>query len=294
MRNLVKEPLFHFLAIGLALFLLFAVAGDFGGERDDAIVVSEAQLERLVTTFERQWRRPPTQDELTGLVEALIREEVLYREALRLGLERDDTIIRRRLAQKMEFLSEDLASSIQPDEEALRKFFAEHPERYEDPLRVSFTHIYFNEDARNDAAGDARVVLAELQEAEVSPGRAPELGDRFMLQYDYPDKSEAEIGRHFGGEFAAAVMALEEPGWHGPLRSGYGLHLVHLQGRQPASMPAFEEVRERVVSDFEVDLRERANDAFYEGLRRRYRIEIEEEWLRERIAARRSAEGGNS
>ena len=282
MKKLLKEPLVHFLVLGLALFALFGAVSDDSGATEGVITISEGELVRLSTTFQRQWRRPPTEDELAGLVEALIREEVLYREALGLGLERDDTIIRRRLAQKIEFLSEDLASRIEPGEDDLKKFFDENPELYELAPELSFSHIYFNEDSRSDATADAAAVLARLETTAPLPERAPELGDRFMLQYDYIDMSESQIARHFGGQFAETVMGLEN-GWQGPIRSGYGMHLVNIHGREPASMPEFEEVRDRVGTDFSSDLREKANEAFYSGLRDRYVVVVEEEWLRGRI-----------
>ncbi|MDH3882045.1 MAG: hypothetical protein OES64_10875, partial [Desulfobacteraceae bacterium] len=164
MKKWYKEPLLHFLVIGVVIFAVFSIANKeeaaVGGNK---IVVSSAETERLSDAWSKRMNRPPTEIELQGLIEAFIKEEVYYREALALGLDQDDTIIRRRLMQKMEFLSNDLAELDQPDESALNKYFLENQEKYRLPAQISFTHIYFSIDKRGARAlEDSKRVLTEL------------------------------------------------------------------------------------------------------------------------------------
>ena len=198
MNKWLKEPLLHFIFIGALVFLLFFMINKDESDFDDnKIVVSIADIERLSDNWSKRWNRPPTEAELRGLVEAYIREEVYYREALALGLDQDDTILRRRLMQKMEFLSNDLAELNTPDESALNKYFIDNQENYKLPSRVSFTHIYFSLDKRGAKAfEDAKNVLSELNVL-----RAPERGDSFLFQYDFDQETPFEVERLFGSSY---------------------------------------------------------------------------------------------
>jgi hypothetical protein len=271
-----KEPLVHFLLLGA---LLFAVNGavserDSGGvERVD---ITRQQIEWLSSTWARQWRRPPTASELEGLIDAHIREEILYREALAMGLDSDDTIVRRRMVQKLEFLTEDLVDQIEPSEEQLVEHFEGHAEVYQDPELRSFTHIFFSTDERGgEATAAANGVLEELRAAADPPERAPQLGDRFMMQHDYPHRTEAEVARHMGTEFARGLFEVSPGGWEGPLNSGYGVHLVRVATVQEARLPEFSEVREKVRDEVMRLQREETNEAFYQALKSRYEIVVE-------------------
>ena len=277
MKTWYREPLVHFLALGALLFGLYLLVNDDASvETDTQIVVTEADVEWLRQNWIRQWNRPPTLPELQGLVEAHIREEVYYREALALGLEADDTIIRRRLVQKMEFLSEDLALQVEPTDEALHAFFEAHVEDYRLPPRLTFSHIYFSPDRRGEATRqDAEQALAALQAMAAPPPSAPERGDGFMLPYDYVAQTLRDVAHQFGQDFAQAVVDLEPGTWHGPVASGYGLHLVRIEDRTEPRMPTLDEVREQVQRDFDHARREQMNEAFYATLRARYEIEIE-------------------
>ena len=276
MSRLLREPLVHFLLLGVLLFVVFGVAGPGGGDlQDRRIVVTEAAVQRIVATWQRQWGRSPSDRELAHLVEQHIREEVLYREAMALGLDQNDSIVRRRLVQKLEFLSEDLAVPREPATEDLEAFFASEIERYRVPKRLSFTHVYLSRDRRGDRVeADAASLLAKLRRSDEE--RAPAMGDRFMLQYDFVRKSEAEIGRDFGSSFAAALIELDGGGWEGPVESGYGLHLVRVSERSPSRLPALEDVRKEVTNDYTAHLRKQANESFYSELRARYDISLQE------------------
>jgi hypothetical protein len=276
--NWKKEPLVHFLLLGALLFGLSAVLGDrTAGAELDTITVTEDDIRWLASAWARQWRRPPTREELDGLIRNHIREEILYREALEMGLDRDDTIIRRRLVQKIEFLTEDLIDQIDPSEDELRAHFEENVESYRVPERRTFTHVYFSFDRRGEAAvADAEAALTEIRSRRPQPERAPDMGDRFMMQYDYPRRSQAEVAQHMGREFAEALFELEPGEWHGPVRSGYGIHLVRISALESSVVPEFSQVVDRVRDDLQRGRRERANEAFYEGLKQRYEIVVED------------------
>jgi hypothetical protein len=273
LRRILREPLVHFLVLGLGLLVLYGIFRPAEETRDDRIVVSTAQIERLAALWQRQWRRPPTQQELTGLIESHIREEVLYREAQAIGLDRDDTVIRRRLAQKIEFLAEDLALQGTPPEAELRAFFEENADKFSEPGRLSFTHVYVNRDRRGAAAeSDAKQILESLR----SGADPNQLGDRFMLQGHYALRSRDEVARELGTAFATSVFELPVGDWHGPVESGYGIHLVRVEEREEGFLPEFEAVRNQVETEYTSVKRRETNEAFYGKLREGYEIVIEQ------------------
>lgn len=275
--KLLREPLVHFVVLGAALSAIWAVGSDmFGADESRTVVIDASEIELLADGWQRQWQRPPTADELRAIVDARVREEVLYREALSMGLDRNDVVVRRRMVQKMELLSQDLALLADPTDQELRAFFEERKEEYRLPARLSFSHIYFSVDARGDAVLDeARRTLARLRASDPPPDRAPELGDRFMLGYDFRLASPLEVQRSFGAGFAEDLFRLGG-GWQGPVSSGYGVHLVNIVERVESRLPAYEEVRSRLVVDFNRMRTERANEALYEGLSEGYVVEIDE------------------
>jgi len=271
-RSLLRQPLIQFLALGLLLFGLYLLVGDRRRDEGKKVVISEQKIELLAALWEKQWRRPPTPDELDGLIRSTVREEILYREALAMGLDRDDTVIRRRLAQKIEFLAQDLASQVEPTPGELETFYADHAEIFQEPVRITFTHVYVNVDTHGaDSATVADNLLDELR-AGADPG---ELGDRFMLQSLYLRKSPAEVARHFGGDFSAAVFEIEPGDWSGPIRSGYGLHLVQVSDRVETYLRPLEEVRDKVKNELISFRRREMDEKLYERLSADYEIVIE-------------------
>ncbi|MBW2144072.1 MAG: peptidyl-prolyl cis-trans isomerase, partial [Deltaproteobacteria bacterium] len=222
--------------------------------------------------WSKRWNRPPTETELRGRVESYIREEVYYREALALGLDKDDTILRRRLMQKMGFLSNDLAELNTPDESALNQYFIDHKDKYELPARVSFTHIYFSLDKRGaKAVEDAKNVLSGLNAL-----RAPEKGDSFMLEYNFVQETPFEVARLFGKGFTDQLFKLETNTWQGPIASGYGLHLVRISKKIAARMPELASVIDKVRTDWMFEQRQKMNKEIYERFKERYEILIED------------------
>jgi len=274
----LRDPLIQFVFLGAVFFGVYAFASDaFTKDESRRITISEAEIEFLMAGWERQWSRPPTAQELRSLIDARVREEVLYRAALAVGLDENDMVVRRRMVQKMELLTQDLALLADPTDQELQAFYQENPDDYRLPPRIEFSHVYFNLDRRgSSAAQDAEAVLAEIQGESPQPRSAPNRGDRFMLQYDYPLSSPQEVQRALGGRFAQAVMELA-PGWHGPIASGYGLHLVNIVEREEGRAPDYNEIRDRLVLDYNRMRSERAKDALYEGLATEYDIEIDDE-----------------
>jgi hypothetical protein len=278
MKKWYREPLFHFLVIGALIFVVFSMAGkEEGMVQGNTIVVTAADMERLSDNWTRKWNRPPTAGELQGLVEAYIREEVYYREALALGLDRDDTIIRRRMMQKMEFLTNDLAALNTPDDAKLERYFLDNQDKYELPAQATFTHIYFNPDKRGARAHeDARSVLSELESAPDTVMRAPERGDSLMLPYDYTRETPFEVARTFGKGFADQLFRAETDTWQGPIESGYGLHLIRIHERTEPVVPEFASVIDEVREDWMFEQRQRTNEEAYEMFKERYQIVVEE------------------
>ena len=277
MKKWLNEPLLHFLVIGALVFIVFSVVNNEEISLDGKkIVVSAGDIERLNANWSKKWNRLPTEDELEGLVDSYIREEVYYREALALGLDQDDTVLRRRLMQKMEFLSNDIAELNTPDEKSLNAYFLEHKDKYELPARVSFTHIYFSFDKRSmQVLQDAENILEQIQAVSPPVVRAPDRGDPFMLQYDFTLETPFEVSRLFGQGFAEQLFQLKENGWQGPVESGYGLHLVWINEKIDARMPELASVIDKVRTDWMFEQRQKTNKAIYERFKERYEIVIE-------------------
>ena len=261
LKAALKDPLTLFLALGALIFALADLGAGDGG--DAGIEVGKPDIDRLRDQWRAQMGRPPTAGELDGLIEQFIREEVYFREAKRLSLDQGDVIVRRRLVQKLRFLTEDIATGQPPLEEHLLAFHAANADRYRQPERYSFSHRYFSTDRRDDARADAEAALAEPENA----------GDPFMLQRSYAARSARELGNLFGAGFGESLAALEPAdAWQGPIRSAYGWHLVHIEDRMPERLPPFAEVAGRVASDLNMERREQANDAYYQSLLERYEV----------------------
>ena len=267
-RRLLTEPLLHFLVAGA---VLFGVYGLVGGDEDPAarrIVVSQHRLRQLATSFERTWMRPPTAVEFSGLIDDWVMEEILYREATLLGLDRDDLIVRRRMRQKMEFMADDWSTGVDPSHQELSRFLAEHPEDFEQPERIDFHHVFV---AVGEAEEPARAaaLLASLQAGESV------LGDATMLPREMEDATKDEILASFGEAVAVELASAPVGAWIGPVRSDFGWHLFHVATRQPAVLPSLGEVRVVVLREWTSDRRRQGRRRFEDGLRSQYEIEIE-------------------
>jgi hypothetical protein len=270
----LKEPLLHFLLIGAGLFLLYGWQTDDDALRPDQIVFTEAKIDQFINLWERKWQRLPTQQELQGLIEQQIREEVLYREALAMGLDKDDQVVRRRMSQKMEFISNDLASLVEPDDEQLQTYLDEHAEKFAIPGRISYSQVYLNVSQRGEQVyADAEMLLAELSQSTVDIDISM-AGDSFMGGYSFNNETDFGVARLFGSAFALELFKLPVGEWTGPVESGYGLHLVHVDSRTDSRAPSLAQVRDKVRGEWLSEQQRKTNDLLYSELRKRYEITI--------------------
>lgn len=276
--DLSRQPLVHFVVLGLAVAAAVGWLWDRDDDRADTTIrVSAADISRMEAEWQARWNRAPTTAELDGLIKARIREEVLYREALAIGLDEDDVIIRRVLGQKLERMVKDLVElSLAPADEDLEAYFAEHAERYRRPSLITFTHVFVDPDKREEQTiPDAEEILERLRSLERPTEGIDGLGDRFMLQAYYPEKDEQRIASLFGRPFARSLFELPPGAWHGPVLSGYGTHLVYVVDRTESPLPDLGEVRNRVTQDWIDDNREQITDRYYADLLARYEAIVE-------------------
>lgn len=245
-----------------------------GEEKHRVIEVTRDQVEPLHARWTAQWGRPPTRAELEGLVEDAIDEEILYREAQRLGLDREDAIVRRRLAQKLTFILEDAGDAATPSAEEVEEYYARHAERYRRRQRTTFDHVFLSADRRTDPAGDATALLRELGAGGAGGNGWKRLGDPFMLARSYAGRTDAEIERLFGTGFADAVSAFSTGDWRGPIESTYGVHLVRVIDRRAPRVPPLDELRDRVVADLREERRRAHGRAAYGALRDDYEVRL--------------------
>lgn len=273
-RSLHEEPLLHFVVLGAALFGLHgAVGGEPRSDERPPIVVSDEFVAALVAQHTRRSGRAPDDDERDHLVQRHVRDEALYREGRALGLDQGDTIVRRRIVQKVEFLLRGLVDVPEPSDADLRAWVRAHPERYRRAPTAALTHIFFSRDRRGGGArADAEAALAELGGPE-APERAPERGDPFLLQYDMARQSADELSARLGEGFGAAVLALEAGVWSGPVRSSYGFHLVRVTERDDGGPASLEAVRERVRREWEEKARDDGLEAAVQELVDGYEVD---------------------
>lgn len=276
--KILREPLVHFLAIGATLFTIYAYWGQPDAEdQGKRITITAGEIEWLTDSWQKRWNRPPTALEREGFINQYVREMILYREAKAMGLDRNDSVIRRRLGQKLEFLSNDLITPQPPTEDELRSYFTDHMDRYQQPDLITFTHIFFDPDKRgNQTLKDAETAKAELIALQQPPQDIRPFGDKFMLQNYYPERSEADVAKLFGSGFAGPVFQLTPQQWHGPVLSGYGTHLVYVHGLRKIPPPEFAEVEEQLTKDWTNDQREKLNEQFIASLMDRYEVTIED------------------
>lgn len=264
----IKDPVASFIAAGAAIYFLSAAFSE--SESQTVIELNESDIERLTYNWRQQKNKEPSRSDLKKIVEDYVKDEIYFRESKRLGLDVDDAIIRRRLVQKLTFLTEDIARSQPVDEETLKSYFEQNKEDYRIPARFSFSHQFFSSDLREDPEADAAASLKVEREK----------GDPFMLRKEYKSISLERIEGLFGNEFAEAMPGLTlDPGWQGPVKSAFGWHTIKLCKKENSYVPRFSEVRQRVASDAVVALGDSATDAYYEDLRQKYKIDYPSSFL---------------
>ena len=249
MRRILREPLAHFLAIGALMFAVYAVVSGQRNRDPGTIEVGQGQVDTMSAVFERTWQRAPTPDEVKGLIDGYVREEVLYREGVAMGLDRNDQLIRRRVGQKVEFLAESMNGVPEPSDAVLQAYLDGHRERFASPVIVTFRQVYL--------------------------GTAADMGRPTQLDARMDSAPPGDIARTFGRRFAQSLAATPEGTWTGPIASDYGLHLVRVSERVEPRTPALDEVRETVKREWQRETLAGANEKYYEGLRARYAVRIE-------------------
>lgn len=273
----MREPLIHFLIIGVLLFVVYSLMNNEpdDSENSNHIVISANDINRLAVLWERKWQRPPHQTEIDSLIKQQIREEIMYREALKLGLDQNDTAIRRRLAQKLEFISSDLAKLAEPTDVELQEFLSQHIKKFTLPTKISFEHIYFNEDKRQkNALKDAEKLLNTIADKDNQP-KVNFLGDPFMLGHEFEMVSKQDMSNVFGNEFADNLFELHAGYWAGPIQSVYGVHIVRLESKIEAKEPELKDIYSKVKNEWLAEQEKTISEGFYKRLSENYKITIE-------------------
>jgi len=274
-KRWLREPLLHFLLIGITVFAVYAYThrGRGGFESSRQIRLSLDELAQMDMYFESQWHRQPTPAEFQAMVEDKVREEVLYREALAMSLDKDDTIVKRRMAQKMQFLAEDVAAAHEPSTVELKAWFDKNSNKFALPSRYSFRHLYFSPDKRGkNAQDDAAKALAKIAGQPEDSKLAVSLADPFMFQDYYGDRAPEALAKEFGPQFVVALEKLKPGSWQGPVESGYGWHLVYVDTVIPGRIPAFEEMEPDVKTAWLGEQKKEAWQKAYAEMRAKYTV----------------------
>ncbi len=276
MKRLMREPLIHFLLIGALIFALSHYVQPAGstGPSSKQIQLTLDELAQLAVLFQSQWRREPTPEEFTRLVESKVQGEILYREAMAMGLDKNDEIVKRRMAQKMQFLAEDVAAAREPTTDELKSWYEKNSAKFFAlPSRVSFRHLYFSPDRRGQRAReDAAQALGKLGGQPEDSKLASGLADPFMFQDYYRDRAPDYLGKEFGPQFAQAVEKLAPGSWQGPIESGFGWHLVFVDTVIPGRVPAFEEIESDVKTAWLGEQKALAWEKAYKEMRAKYTV----------------------
>ena len=270
LQRLAREPLLHFLLIGAAIFVFYGLTRDVASEAPNRIVVTQGQQEQLVANFNRTWLRPPSKDELAGLVDNYVREEVFYREAMAMGLDQDDPMVRRRMRMKLEFILEDLTTQTVADAD-LAAFLQKHPEKFRAETQLSFQQVFLDPKKRKDVEADAQELLIRLNNGIA----ADSVGDSTLAPFEYLLATHSDITRSLGEGFAIEVIKLSPGDWTGPIYSAYGAHLLKVSERIEARLPALEEIRGLVKREYLVVLKQEQKDLVYKKLRDNYEVTVE-------------------
>ena len=275
LRTLVQEPIVPFLIIGAGLFGLQGVLDAMAPKGDREIVVSNDQAVAMVQTFARTWQRPPSQQELERLFDEHVRTEVFVREARALGLDRNDTIVRRRLRQKMEFVSHGEQPLSTPSDQQLQAHLEAHPERFSSEPRFSFQQVFLDPSRRGEQlTRDAEALLVQLNQSDAAVDPST-LGDSLaMVSASWEGESRSELLAQFGSTFTDALQQQPKGRWVGPISSAYGMHLVRVSSIVPAELPPLDQVRDGVLRDWQDAQRQEHQESYYRDLLARYSVRV--------------------
>lgn len=270
MNKLFKEPLFHFLLIGAGLFLIYEWMNTEKPADRETILITEFEVERLLSSYEKNWGQKPDSLSLTKLLDEYVRSEIFYREALEMNLEHNDEIIKRRLRQKYEFLVKDLSEQDDPETQDLEEFYHKHQENYQSERKLSFSHIYFSPDKRKYPRKDAEKVRKVLGETRGED--AKNYGDDFHLQTFYAKRTYRDIVQNYGKKFSDTLFSKSSLGWQEPIASGYGFHVVYISDIEDSKVLPFEQVQLQVKEDWKNAALTDFNEELYKSLQNKYEV----------------------
>jgi hypothetical protein len=276
MKSLLREPLIHFVLIGAMLFLLFELLNDPDSQQSSRIVITNGQIEFLKASFSRTRQRSPGKEELKGLIDGYVREEIFYREALALGLDNNDMVIRRRLNQKLELMSDDLAGITVPLDEDLQQFIKTHAERFITEPQITFRHIYLNVYQRGNAVMDEAARLLAILSEKANTSEPDTLGDNLMLPKTFNLSPVSNIAKMFGEPFSLELIKSKPGQWTGPVQSGYGLHLILVTEIIDGRLPSLDEIRETVEWEWSAAHKKELKEKIYNEFREKYTVVFEQ------------------
>lgn len=272
MIKIFKEPFFHFIIIGIALFFLYGIVNK-DTETKNKILITDFDLDNIVSSFEMQWKRLPTEEELENIINQNIKQEIFYQEALNMNLDHNDEIIKRRLSQKMQFLSNDIAALTEPTEEVLKSYYSDNADQYLSPYMYSLYQITFSPDNRKDNYNDALETLKQFPNATFE--EMEQWGDKLPFSYYYDNISANELALLLGSKFSEAIKEQELNMWIGPIPSGFGHHLVFITKKTKPQQPPFEDIKEELIRNYEYENQIETNELIYQELKKQYDIEFD-------------------
>ncbi|WP_198065680.1 peptidyl-prolyl cis-trans isomerase [Rhizobium leguminosarum] len=274
LKRVLREPLVHFLLLALLVFAAYGLFGADADDKRDSIVVTAPKIEQMAAVFAGTWQRPPTAEELKALIDDYVKEEILVRQALKLGLDRDDTVVRRRLRQKMEFLNVVDAEALAPTDAELDAYLKANAAMFQIGSMLAFQQVYFNPQRRGDTtAQDAASVLEALLTDSATDRNL--FGDPTLLPPDQPLSSKTSIGQTFGADFAEELDKIPAGQWTGPVNSSFGLHLIRVTERVPGRVPTLDEVRDGVAREWTNAKRKELENQRFAELLKRYVVSVE-------------------
>jgi len=272
MKKILKEPFFHFILIGIALFFLYGMVNDKTDSKN-TIIINDFDVSSIISKWEMQWKRPPTEIELQNLINLNIKQEIFYQEALKMNLDHNDVIIKRRLSQKMQFLSNDIAAMVEPKDENLKEYYKEHVDKYLTPPTYSVYQITFSPDKRKDNYKDALETLEQFPNATFDEMK--NWGDTLPFNYYFENVNANELGLQLGSKFPEGLKDQKSNKWVGPIPSGFGYHLVYITDKTEPQLPPYESIKKSILRDYEYDNQKEINEAIYQELKKKYQIEID-------------------
>ena len=268
--KILKDPFSHFIIIGILLFVSYQIITPEEQQLDNQITISENEVGNIIVNWKKRWNSAPTTAQLNNLIEQQVREEIFYREALMLNLQQGDTVIRRRLADKMAFIVNDIVVPTQATDKQLQDFMQKYPDKFLIAERISFKHYYFNSDLHSDKEMQAALLIGKQQLINGLPLKS----DDFAGKSEFNLLPEHQIARLFGRDFPQKLASLSVDEWSEPIQSGYGQHLVKISQRSEGIIAELDDIRDYVLQEWRAQQQITANIEVYQSLRSNYDIDI--------------------